>query len=218
MSYWRLLLKRTISGLSKLQQLGQPVPSWVLGGGTALMVHTNHRLSKDVDAFIDDPQYLSYISPRLVSENIWSCDAYDETAHYLKLVYPEGEIDFIVASKFTSIPDLAKTIDGDTVSIEHPVEIAIKKLHYRGPQLKVRDIFDIAVVDRFASELLAMNLPLIAGKKVSILTRLAAIKPGYAKAELTELAIQEPWRELADTCLQRVKHLIEEIPDPLPHP
>ena len=218
MSYWRLLLKRTIVGLSKLEQSGQPTPHWVLGGGTALMIHANHRLSKDVDAFIDDPQYLPYISPRLVSEEIWGCDAYDETAHYLKLVYPEGEIDFIVASKFTSIPDLVKTIDGDMISIEHPVETAIKKLHYRGAQLKVRDIFDIAVVDCLAPELLAENLPLIAGKKAAIQARLAAIKLGYAKAELAELAIQEPWQGLADTCFQRVKQLIEQIQETPPNP
>lgn len=182
------------------------------------MIHTSHRLSKDVDAFIDDPQYLSYISPRLVSEDIWNCDAYDETAHYLKLVYPEGEIDFIVASTFTSIPNVKKTIDGDCISIEHPVEIAIKKLHYRGAQLKVRDIFDIAVVDRIAPELLAENLPLIVSKKAAILSRLAAIKPEYAKAELAELAIQQPWQDLAATCLQRVKDLIEQIPEPFSAP
>ncbi len=218
MSYWRLLLKRTISGLFKSRTV-RPA-STELGLGRWNRAHGSYEPSiKQGCRRLYRRSAISFrYSPRLVSENIWSCDAYDETAHYLKLVYPEGEIDFIVASKFTSIPLLAKSIDGDTVSIEHPVEIAIKKLHYRGPQLKVRDIFDIAVVDRFASELLAENLPIIAGKKAAILARLAAIKPGYAKAELMELAIQEPWRELADTCLHRVRHLIEEIPDPLPHP
>jgi hypothetical protein len=33
-----------------------------LGGGTALMLHANHRLSKDIDAFVDDPQYLGIMS------------------------------------------------------------------------------------------------------------------------------------------------------------
>lgn len=75
----------------------------LLGGGTALMVHTGHRLSKDIDAFIDDPQYLSILSPRLGGEGIWDHQAYDEAANYLKL-YPEGEIDFIVASYITNVP------------------------------------------------------------------------------------------------------------------
>jgi hypothetical protein len=56
LSNWRLLLSRTITGLEQLEQQGQAVPEWVLGGGTALMMHANHRLSKDIDAFIDDPQ------------------------------------------------------------------------------------------------------------------------------------------------------------------
>jgi hypothetical protein len=57
------------------------------------MIHTGHRLSKDVDAFIDDPQYLPYLSPRLGGEDIWGCQAYDEAANHLKLIYSEGEID-----------------------------------------------------------------------------------------------------------------------------
>jgi hypothetical protein len=61
LSQWRLLLDKAITGLDRLRAKGQPVPDWVLGGGTALMVHTGHRLSKDIDAFIDDPQYISLL-------------------------------------------------------------------------------------------------------------------------------------------------------------
>lgn len=46
---WRLLLSRTIVGLEQLQQQGQAVPAWTLGGGTALMLHADHRLSKDIE-------------------------------------------------------------------------------------------------------------------------------------------------------------------------
>lgn len=70
----------------------------MLGGGTALMICAGHRLSKDIDAFIDDPQYLTFLSPRLAGEAIWACNAYQESANHLRLVYPEGEIDFIVAA------------------------------------------------------------------------------------------------------------------------
>ena len=45
---WRLLLSRTIIGLEKLEQQGQVVPDWILGGGTALLLHSGHRLSKDI--------------------------------------------------------------------------------------------------------------------------------------------------------------------------
>ena len=95
MSGWRKLLGRTLDGLSDLKQQGQPVPDWVLGGGTALMLFANHRLSRDVDAFIDDPQYLGLLSPE--TTDVWNCTDWDKAAHYLKLRYPEGEIDFIVS-------------------------------------------------------------------------------------------------------------------------
>ena len=83
MSNWRLLLSRTVTGLEQLEQQGQAVPEWVLGGGTALMLHANHRLSKDIDAFIDDPQYLGIMSPKVTEA--WSCRTWDETAHYFAL-------------------------------------------------------------------------------------------------------------------------------------
>jgi hypothetical protein len=62
-----------LDGLSDLEQQGQPVPDWVLGGGTALMLHANHRLSRDIDAFIDDPQYLALLSPE--TTDVWNCSA-----------------------------------------------------------------------------------------------------------------------------------------------
>ncbi len=62
------------------------------------MLHAGHRLSKDIDAFITDPQHLTFLSPRLAGEDTWACDTYAEEANHLKLVYPEGEIDFIVAA------------------------------------------------------------------------------------------------------------------------
>ena len=68
------------------------------------MIHADHRISKDIDAFIDDPQYLSILSPRLSGESVWACDAFTETANHLKLVFPEGEIDFIVAPAITLNP------------------------------------------------------------------------------------------------------------------
>src|SRR3974377_289039 len=86
---WQLLLHKTVEGLARLRAAGQPIPQWVLGGGTALMIHARHRLSKDIDVFIDDPQYLSFLSPRLAGEGIWECKAYEESANHLRLVYSE---------------------------------------------------------------------------------------------------------------------------------
>jgi hypothetical protein len=91
LSNWRQLLDRTLQGLAELERQGQHVPNWVLGGGTALMIFADHRLSRDIDAFIDDPQYLALLSPE--TTDVWNCAAWDRAAHYLKLKYAEGEID-----------------------------------------------------------------------------------------------------------------------------
>ena len=77
MSHWRRLLDRAVSGLERFRHTGQPVPDWVLGGGTALMINAGHRISKDIDIFINDAQYISFLSPRLAGESIWGTDTYD---------------------------------------------------------------------------------------------------------------------------------------------
>jgi hypothetical protein len=166
------------------------------------MVHIGHRISKDIDAFIDDPQYLTLLSPRLSGEDAWTCEAYEEAAHYLKLVFPEGEIDFIVAAMITGLPTKQKTIDLGAaipglllaVEVEHPVEIALKKLSYRGPMLKVRDVFDIAAVDTTFSQLLRENLSRVASLKPGILARLEGISEDFLRLELDELDITEGWK------------------------
>src|SRR5205807_8011018 len=119
----------------------------------------------------------------------------------------EGEIDFIVAASITDLPSEKKSVDlgeiGRPVSciidVEHPVEIALKKLSYRGRMLKVRDIFDIAVVDHYFSELLRSNLVHVKDSKAEIVARLNGISESFLRLELNELDISESWRREADS-------------------
>jgi hypothetical protein len=200
--------------------MGHPVENWALGGGTALMIHTGHRISEDIDVFITDLQYLPFLSPRLSGEGIWECEAYDEAPHHLKLEFREGEIDFIVAAPITSLAAETKTIDMSpirigascTIDVEHPVEIALKKFNYRGRMLKVRDVFDISVVNALFPELLRTNLPRVAHLKAAILASLDAIPEKFLQQELGELDIAEEWRKEAATCLPRVRETVAALP------
>ena len=218
MTGWRQLLSRTLDGLSDLKQQGQPVPDWVLGGGTALMLSANHRLSRDVDAFIDDPQYLALLSPDIT--NVWNCTDWDKAAHYLKLRYPEGEIDFIVSGPISDLDPVEKEIDltsiragwKPTIAVESPTEIALKKMHHRATMLKPRDIFDIAVVKKIDGGRLIANLDEVASKKDDLVRRLASIRVGYLKADLAELDIQPGWEHEQETCLETVRWLVTQIP------
>jgi len=50
--------------LDEVQSQGHAIPQWSLGGGTVLMFHYQHRLSKDIDIFITDPQFLRIHQPQ----------------------------------------------------------------------------------------------------------------------------------------------------------
>jgi hypothetical protein len=218
LSGWRRLLGRTLDGLSDLEQQGRPVPDWVLGGGTALMLYANHRFSRDIDAFIDDPQYLASLSPE--TTDVWNCNDWDKAAHYLKLKYPEGEIDFIVSGAISDIDPVSKEIDltsiragwRPTIMVEPPAEIALKKMYHRATMLKPRDIFDIAVIEKMDGGPLISNLGKVASKKDDLIRRLASIRVDYLKADLAELDIQSGWEHEKGTCLEIVRSLVAQIP------
>lgn len=218
MASWRLLLSRALIGLEQLEQEGQPVPDWILGGGTALMLHSDHRLSKDIDAFINDPQYLGIMSPDVT--DVWNCRTWDKAAHYLKLEYAEGEIDFIVSGPLSDLATTFHEIDLTdlparrkiTIEIEHPAEIALKKMHYRPTTLKSRDIFDIAVADSIDHEALVSNLKKISNRKKALIKRMRSIDRNFLQAELAELDIRAGWNSQKSNCLETVRSLIEQIP------
>ncbi|MGA7803771.1 nucleotidyl transferase AbiEii/AbiGii toxin family protein [Bradyrhizobium sp.] len=218
MSDWRRLLDRTLQGLAELERQGNPRPDWVLGGGTALMVFADHRLSRDIDAFIDDPQHLALLSPE--TTDVWNCTAWDRAAHYLKLKYPEGEIDFVVTAQISSLPPIERQIDltairkgsKPTIQLDSPVEIALKKLHYRATMIKARDVFDISVVEAIAGDVLIANLHHVAEKKRDLLRRLNGINRDFLQAELAELDIRPAWEKHKKTCLQTVRGIVERIP------
>jgi hypothetical protein len=218
LSNWRQLLDRTLQGLAELKREGQPVPDWVLGGGTALMILADHRFSRDIDVFIDDPQYLALLSPE--TTDVWKCSAWDRAAHYLKLKYPEGEVDFIVTAAISSLPSIEKQIDltairkgaKPTIRLDPPAEIALKKLHHRATMLKPRDVFDISVIDAIDGDALIANLHEVAAKKDELLRRLDNIKEDFLQAELAELDIRPRWERHKKTCLKTTRSIVERIP------
>lgn len=84
--HWEALFKKALRLLDDLQDKSGTDPFWTFGGGTVLMLRYRHRMSKDVDIFVPDPQYLGYVNPRLsdLAESI--SPNYVEAAGYVKLV------------------------------------------------------------------------------------------------------------------------------------
>jgi hypothetical protein len=119
---------------------------WTFGGGTVLAMRHGHRYSKDVDIFVPDPQYLGYLTPRLSDEAAAGDPQYEEAAEFVKLLYPEGEVDFVAGPVLTDPGWRPATVDGRSVRLETDVEILAKKLYFRGDRFRARDLFDLAML------------------------------------------------------------------------
>lgn len=143
---WETLFKRAMRVLDSAIRTGVPEDDWSFGGGTVLMLKQRHRFSKDIDIFVSDPQYITAFSPRVNDRAEDDSRGYDEQHQYVKLYYPEGEVDFVASPFISSRPFEVETILGRMVRVETPLEIVAKKIHYRSRDFKARDIYDLALV------------------------------------------------------------------------
>ena len=143
--------KWPISQWERLLGLALPVLSdfetcWTLGGGTGLFLSLNHRVSYDIDIFLEDPRALKRIAGDPRTKQI--SDDWQFPGNYLKLIRQEGEIDFILASNITENFFFVYNFKGTHINVETPSEIIAKKIRYRGPTFTIRDIFDFAAAVR----------------------------------------------------------------------
>lgn len=143
---WQELLRHAFSLVDEIHQHGIKDPLWTFGGGTVLMLRHGHRLSKDIDIFVPDPQYLGFVSPRLSDAAESVTHDYVEGPGYIKLLRPEGEIDFVASPNLTQSPFEVWNLLGRQVRVETSAEIVAKKLWHRGDRATARDLFDLALV------------------------------------------------------------------------
>lgn len=142
---WRALLERA---LDVLDEVG-PQVRWTFGGGSALALKIGHRMSYDVDLFLEDAGTLRALSPNRNKAARAITDHWQEPGNYLKLRCVEGEIDFILGGRLTELTPWLYQLKDRYILVEEPAEILAKKLKYRGSRLLPRDIFDLLAVHRF---------------------------------------------------------------------
>ena len=144
---WKDLLPHALSIIENIKIHDIKDPFWTFGGGTVLMFRYKHRLSKDIDIFVPDPQYLGFVTPRLsdVAAAVTSQYVEDQSS-FVKLIRPEGEIDFVASPNLTESPFEIWNIGGEHIRVETATEIVAKKLWHRGDRATARDLFDLSLV------------------------------------------------------------------------
>jgi len=145
---WKALFPRAMTLVDEIRRYGGiDEPFWTFGGGTVLMFRYRHRLSKDIDIFVPDPQYLGYVTPRLSDTAAELTHDYIESDNsFVKLQFEEGEVDFVASPNLLDDAWELWNIDGQAVRVETAAEIVAKKLYHRGNRATARDLFDFALV------------------------------------------------------------------------
>jgi len=129
-----------------------PEMKWSLGGGTALALHLNHRVSFDIDIFFEHPGALKELMRNPKTKQL--SDDREFPGNYLKIIRPEGEIDFILALNVTDKFCQTYNFEGEHINIETPIEIIAKKIKYRGSKFTLRDVYDLSAVIKTTPDIL----------------------------------------------------------------
>ena len=204
---WEGLFERALVLIDHARKQGLPVDEWTFGGGTVLMRRHRHRLSKDNDIFIDNPEFLGYLNPRLsdIAESLTT--DYVEDTEYIKLRFPDGEIDFVVAAPLSQHPANLETVLGRPFLVETPTEIVAKKIWHRGATFTARDIFDFALVSEWESEALREIFPILRDRREAVLKRITDFEP-QLRETFNELQILE-YKRSFDECVEIVKETLK---------
>lgn len=137
-------MQRALIALDSLNGTAGP---WTFGGGTALAQILDHRVSYDVDIFLDSSTALKNLAPNMNPVTKSLCDTWQWPGKYLKLILRDaGEIDFLNAPTYIENPTYQLSMLGRSIAAERCAEIATKKLKYRGSTFAPRDAFDLAAI------------------------------------------------------------------------
>jgi len=207
---WQILLTHAFTLVDEIARHGIGDPFWTFGGGTVLMLRYGHRLSKDVDIFVPDPQYLGFVSPRLSDAAEQVSSDYVEGPGYVKLLRPEGEIDFVASPNLTAHPYDEWTLLGRMVKVETAAEIVAKKLWHRGDRVTARDLFDLALVIEREPETLKSAAPYLTRHRDAFLAQIQQRRAvlGAQFEAIDALA----YRPTYDDAVARASRFLQQLP------
>lgn len=209
---WERLLKTALAILDDLEVRGVGAPEVAMGGGTVLMMRMHHRLSRDIDLFMHDAQWLSHLTPRLNDHVAAMVRDYSEQANSIKLVLSEGDIDFIVAGHVTDVaPRETLNFDGHTIMLEATEEILAKKLFYRAALLKPRDVFDLVAASRVFPAAAETAVKASASRRQAQLKRLNTLAASPPDQLLRDIVPIGEFAKMAPTMIEAAVAWIESV-------
>ena len=201
LSEWRRLFAIAIDLIEQLRENASGFDSeWSFGGGTAMMIQIGHRESHDIDIFLDDPQLLGFIDPSRSHPrlDLAPSDYQGDGLRFQKFAFESvGEIDFVVAGTLTQMPFDIREVEGRAVRLETVPEIIAKKVYYRGPEAKPRDIFDIAAAARFKLEPVVNALRAFPDQVSRTKERLEKLNPEFVDRAIADLMIMPDFQASA---------------------
>jgi hypothetical protein len=212
-SDWAQLFRIACAMIRQVNAEQEIIEHWTFGGGTAMMLQIDHRISQDVDIFLHDPQVLPFLDPQRHDFNfeIRPVDCNGDGARSLKLDFEFGEIDFIVAPSLTSSPTTQATIEGEMVLLETIPEIIAKKVYHRGNSIAPRDIFDIAASSEKHAESVIKELASYRDSVASTLAAIDKLKPDFVNAAINQLSIKDPYKLIANVALEKTKEVLRAV-------
>jgi hypothetical protein len=194
--------------------------SWTFGGGTALAQILDHRISYDVDIFLDSSTVLKNLAPNNNPVTKLLCDTWQWPGKYLKLNLRDvGEIDFLNAPTYIDNPTYQMRLSDRSLAAERSAEIATKKLIYRASKFTARDTFDLAAIylyDRSALGEIALCPAITDHVVLSALNRLNLAKYHY-QLEMRKLINSTPQgEEFIDRSCEIALEALTEIRNLIP--
>lgn len=122
------------------------VPDWTLGGGLALALQLEHRISRDVVVSIHGTK-LKAFTPRM-NPAMARLNSYIEwTGHHLKYDHDGASITFVSAPLQTEPGYEWQTIQGRAMATHTPVEVVVDAIRCRSERFTAQDAFDVAALD-----------------------------------------------------------------------
>ena len=215
---WKLVINSAYRIFNDLEAKGFGEPPFSLGGGTVLMLRFRHRLSKDIDWFGYDAQWLSLLTPRLNETAARIARDYAEQANSIKITTVDGDIDFIIAADVAKpVEREIRIVEGRELTLDPTYEILAKKLFYRAASLKPRDVYDLCTAIDLDPEAARRAVAAAHLKRRQILDRLRRLVAGGEKDLLSTIIPFDGALTHADRMLARAyDFVVAELGTPGP--